>query len=74
MQRDTDFIYEAITKVEEQLGEAKRGDFEIGDFVHFKSANKTGMVKKISGKKVTIMTMDGDFTGDIEDIEVLYQD
>ena len=58
--------------VEEQLNE--NVGFEIGDFVHFKSANKTGMVKKISGKKVTIMTMDGDFTGDINDIEILYQD
>lgn len=58
--------------VVEQLNE--NVGFEIGDFVHFKSANKTGMVKKISGKKVTIMTMDGDFTGDINDIEVLYQD
>jgi hypothetical protein len=32
------------------------------------------MVKKISGDKVTIMTMKGDFTGDIKDIKVLYQD
>ena len=54
--------------------EAKVGDFEIGDFVHFKSKNKTGMVKKISGNKVTIMTMKGDFTGDINDIKILHQD
>ena len=58
----------------ESVNEAKVGDFEMGDFVHFKSANKTGMVKKISGDKVTIMTMKGDFTGDIKDIQVLYQD
>ena len=58
----------------ESIEEAKKGDFEMGDFVHFKSANKTGMVKKISGDKVTIMTMKGDFTGDIKDIKVLYQD
>ena len=59
---------------DESVNEAKVGDFEMGDFVHFKSANKTGMVKKISGDKVTIMTMKGDFTGDINDIQVLYQD
>ena len=58
----------------ESIEEAKKGEFEMGDFVHFKSANKTGMVKKISGDKVTIMTMKGDFTGDIKDIKVLYQD
>jgi hypothetical protein len=58
----------------ESIEEAKKGDFEMGDFVHFKSANKTGMVKKISGDKITIMTMKGDYTGDIKDIQVLYQD
>ena len=60
--------------VDESIEEAKKGEFEMGDFVHFKSANKTGMVKKISGDKVTIMTMKGDFTGDIKDIKVLHQD
>ena len=58
----------------ESVNEAKAGDFEIGDFIHFKSKNKTGMVKRIDGDKVTIMTMKGDFTGDIKDIKVLYQD
>ena len=61
-------------RVYESVNEAKAGDFEMGDFVHFKSKNKTGMVKKISGDKVTIMTIKGDFTGDIKDIKVLYQD
>jgi hypothetical protein len=58
----------------ESVNEAKAGDFEMGDFVHFKSANKTGMVKKISGDMVTIMTMKGEFTGNIKDVKVLYQD
>jgi hypothetical protein len=61
-------------KKSESIEEAKKGDFEMGDFVHFKSANKTGMVKRISGDKITIMTMRGDYTGDIKDIQVLYQD
>ena len=60
--------------IKESVNEAKAGEFEIGDFVHFKSKNKTGMVKKISGDKVTIMTMKGDFVGDMKDIQVLYQD
>lgn len=60
--------------IKESVTEAKAGDFEMGDFVHFKSKNKTGMVKRISGDKVTIMTMKGDFTGDIKDVQVLYQD
>lgn len=59
---------------EESVNEAKAGEFEMGDFVHFKSANKTGMVKKISGDKVTITTLKGEFTGNIQDIKVLYQD
>jgi len=58
----------------ESVNEVKKGEFEMGDFVHFKSANKTGMVKKISGDKITIMTMKGDFTGDIKDIQILHQD
>jgi virulence-associated protein VapD len=60
--------------VEMTVTEANVGDFEIGDFVHFKSKNKTGMVMKISGNKVTINTLNGPFTGDIKDIQVLYQD
>ena len=59
---------------ESSIEEAIPVGFEIGDFVHFKSKNKTGMVKRIDGDKVTIMTMKGDFTGDIKDIKVLYQD
>ena len=60
--------------VEESIDEAKRGEFEVGDFVHFKSANKTGLVRGIKGDKVTIMTMKGNYTGDIKDVQVLYQD
>ena len=60
--------------IDEAIEEAKAGDFEIGDFIHFKSKNKTGMVKRISGDKVTIMTIKGDFTGDMKDVQVLYQD
>ena len=56
------------------IDEAIPVGFEIGDFIHFKKANKTGMVKKINGDKITIMTMKGDFTGDIKDVQVLYQD
>ena len=59
---------------ESSIEEAIPVGFEMGDFVHFKSKNKTGMVKRIDGDKVTIMTMKGDFTGDIKDIKVLYQD
>jgi len=65
--------YEGIVS-DSSLTEANVGDFEIGDFVHFKSKNKTGMVMKISGNKVTINTLNGPFTGDIKDIQVLYQD
>ena len=54
--------------------EAKRGEFEVGDFVHFKSVNKTGLVRGIKGDKVTILTMKGNYTGDIKDIKVLHQD
>lgn len=61
-------------KVYESIEEAKRGEFEVGDFVHFKSANKTGLVRGIKGDKVTILTMKGNYTGDIKDIQVLYQD
>ena len=58
----------------ESVNEAQVADFEIGDFVHFKRLNKTGMVTKISGNKVTIRTPQRFITGDIKDIEVLYQD
>ena len=59
---------------ESSIEEAIPVGFEIGDFIHFKKANKTGMVKKINGDKITIMTMKGDFIGDIKDVQVLYQD
>lgn len=59
---------------EEEIEEARRGEFEVGDFVHFKSANKTGLVRGIKGDKVTILTMKGNYTGDIKDIKVLHQD
>ena len=58
----------------ESVNEVQVADFEIGDFVHFKRLNKTGMVTKISGNKVTIRTPQRLITGDIKDIEVLYQD
>ena len=61
-------------KLKESVNEAKRGEFEVGDFVHFKSANKTGLVRGIKGDKVTILTMKGNYTGDIKDIKVLHQD
>jgi hypothetical protein len=64
----------AVGVMENKVNEANKGDFEIGDFVHFKSANKTGMVKKISGDTVTIMTMKGEFNGNLKDVKVLYQD
>jgi hypothetical protein len=64
----------AVGVMENKVNEANKGDFEIGDFVHFKSANKTGMVKKISGDMVTIMTMKGEFNGNLKDVKVLYQD
>jgi hypothetical protein len=63
-----------IKGVDESVNEASVGDFEIGDFVHFKSKNKTGMVLSIKGNKVTINTPKGKVTGDIKDVQVLYQD
>jgi len=71
---DNDIIKLGGNPMSESVNEAKKGEFEMGDFVHFKSANKTGMVKKISGDKITIRTMKGDFTGDIKDIKILHQD
>ena len=62
-------------KTEESVDEAKQNlGFEVGDFVHFKSKNKTGMVLKIQGNKVTIKTLKGPFVGDIKDIQILAQD
>jgi hypothetical protein len=58
----------------ESVNEVQVADFEIGDFIHFKRLNKTGMVTKISGNKVTIRTPQRFITGDIKDVEVLYQD
>jgi hypothetical protein len=62
------------TMFNESVNEAKRGEFEVGDFVHFKSANKSGLVRGIKGNKVTILTMKGSYTGDIKDVVVLHQD
>jgi len=59
---------------QQAISEANVGDFEIGDFVHLKSKNKTGMVLKINGNKITINTLNGPVTGDIKDVHVLYQD
>ena len=60
--------------IKESVNEAKVGDFEIGDFIHFKSKNKTGMVVSVKGNTVTINTPKGKVTGDIKDVQVLYQD
>lgn len=51
-----------------------RKRLELGDFVHFKNLNKTGMVTKISGDKITINTPQGPITSDLSDMQVLYQD
>ena len=52
----------------------KASDIEIGDFIHLKSKNKTGMVLKIGGNKVTINTPKGKITGDLKDVQPLHQD
>ena len=54
--------------------EVSVSDFEIGDFVHFKSKNKTGMVVSVKGNKVTINTPKGKITSDVKDVKVLHQD
>jgi hypothetical protein len=57
------------------VNEAKRDlGFEMGDFVHLKSKNKTGMVLKVQGNKVTIRTMNGPVTGTLDDVMILAQD
>ena len=58
----------------ESVNEVSVGDFEIGDFVHFKSKNKTGMVVSVKGNKVTINTPKGKITSDVKDVKVLHQD
>ena len=58
----------------ESVNEVQVADFKIGDFIHLTRLNKTGMVTKISGNKVTIRTPQRFITGDIKDVEVLYQD
>jgi hypothetical protein len=58
----------------ESVNEASVGDFEIGDFVHFKSKNKSGMVVSVKGNKVTINTPKGKITSDVKDVKVLHQD
>ena len=58
----------------ESVNEVQVADFKIGDFIHLTRLNKTGMVTKISGDKVTIRTPQRFITGDIKDVEVLYQD
>jgi hypothetical protein len=67
-------IINTKSSLKESVNEVQVADFEIGDFIHFKRLNKTGMVTKISGNKVTIRTPQRLITGDIKDIEVLYQD
>ena len=71
-----DFIKGLKKPVKEATEEESAGGevFEIGDFIHFKKLNKTGMVTKISGDKITIKTPQGPSTGDISDVQVLYQD
>jgi len=58
----------------ESVNEVDASDIEIGDFIHLKSKNKTGMVLKISGNKVTINTPKGKITGDLKDVQLLHQD
>jgi len=58
----------------ESVNEASVSDFEIGDFVHFKSKNKSGMVVSVKGNKVTINTPKGKITSDVKDVKVLHQD
>jgi hypothetical protein len=67
-------VYGPVHIKESVMNEAKVGDFEIGDFIHFKSKNKTGMVVSVKGNTVTINTPKGKVTGDIKDVQVLYQD
>jgi hypothetical protein len=69
----TSTVYGPVN-IKESVNEAKVGDFEIGDFIHFKSKNKTGMVVSVKGNTVTINTPKGKVTGDIKDVQVLYQD
>jgi len=60
--------------IDESVNEVNASDIEIGDFIHLKSKNKTGMVLKISGNKVTINTPKGKITGDLKDVQLLHQD
>mgnify|MGYP003627239149 FL=1 len=71
---NADFDLDQAFNDAETVEEAKRGEIEVGDFVHFKSANKAGLVRGIKGDKVTILTMKGNYTGDIKDIKVLHQE
>lgn len=70
----TMMVNKKIKGVDESVNEASVSDFEIGDFVHFKSKNKTGMVVSVKGNKVTINTPKGKITSDVKDVKVLHQD
>jgi hypothetical protein len=67
--------FKILNKYGQPKNEAKRDlGFEMGDFVHLKSKNKTGMVLKVQGNKVTIRTMNGPVTGTLDDVMILAQD
>jgi hypothetical protein len=60
--------------IDESVTEGRVEKEVIGDFVHFKSKNKTGMVVSVKGSKVTINTPKGKITSDVKDVKVLHQD
>jgi len=67
--------FKILSKFGQPKNEGKRDlGFERGDFVHLKSKNKTGMVLKVQGNKVTIRTMNGPVTSTLDDVMILAQD
>ena len=63
-----------VKGVDESVNEVKASDIEIGDFVHLKSKNQSGMVLNVSGGKVTIRTPKGKVTSKLSDVMLLHQD
>ncbi len=71
----TSTLDDVMILAQDGVNEAKRDlGFERGDFVHLKSKNKTGMVLKVQGNKVTIRTMNGPVTSTLDDVMILAQD
>ena len=67
--------FKILSKLGQPKNEGKQDlGFERGDFVHLKSKNKTGMVLKVQGNKVTIRTMNGPVTSTLDDVMILAQD